>query len=159
MMAFGGGEVIGGFIHGQIIDRIGSKKTVFVNVFIVAVMGISACVSIAILEYNITSFLMCFFWGWNDGCVNTFLYQIFGFEFDNPSDAFGAWNFWQGISIFVFQLIQSQVGVDDKLNILVYSIALGVIAIGCHIHAYWFPYKPHVKQVADVQHSQNAKVR
>jgi len=105
MVAFGAGEVAGGFIHGQIIDRIGSKKTVFVNILIVIIMSISACTSIIILKFDAFSYLMCFFWGWNDGSLNTFLYQILGFEFENHADAFGAWNFWQGISIFIFELL------------------------------------------------------
>jgi len=38
MVIFGFGEVIGGFIHGLVIDRIGSKKTVFLNLIIILIM-------------------------------------------------------------------------------------------------------------------------
>jgi MFS family permease len=38
MVAFGFGEVLGGFIHGLIIDKIGSRKTIFVNLIIMSVM-------------------------------------------------------------------------------------------------------------------------
>jgi predicted MFS family arabinose efflux permease len=34
MVAFGVGEVFGGFLHGLLIDKIGSKKAVLVNVCI-----------------------------------------------------------------------------------------------------------------------------
>ena len=106
-------------------------------------MGTSACLSVHFNEFGIWSGLMCFFWGWNDGSVNTFLYQILGFEFENHSDVFGAWNFWQGISIFAFELIQGQIGVDSSSNILVYSGICGGLALLCHSHAYFFPFKPH----------------
>jgi predicted MFS family arabinose efflux permease len=105
MVAMGVGEVAGGFIHGLIIDRIGSKNTVFINVAIVVIMTITAFSNVVILEYGFPSVLMCFTWGYNDGSLNTFLYQILGFEFKNHSEVFGAWNFWQGISIFFFELI------------------------------------------------------
>ena len=38
MVAFGFGEVIGGFIIGIIIDKIGSKKTSVVNVIIILIL-------------------------------------------------------------------------------------------------------------------------
>ena len=38
MVAFGFGEVIGGFAHGMLIDKIGSKRAVVVN------LGILICV-------------------------------------------------------------------------------------------------------------------
>ena len=38
MVAFGFGEVIGGFIIGIIIDKIGSKKTSIVNVIIIIIL-------------------------------------------------------------------------------------------------------------------------
>lgn len=37
MIAFGVGDVIGGLSMGLIIDKLGSKKTCFLNVFIISV--------------------------------------------------------------------------------------------------------------------------
>lgn len=37
MIAFGVGDVIGGLSMGLIIDKFGSKKTCFLNVFIISV--------------------------------------------------------------------------------------------------------------------------
>lgn len=46
MVAFGFGEVIGGFITGLVIDRLGSKKTVFYNILVMTLMTTSALISI-----------------------------------------------------------------------------------------------------------------
>ena len=41
MTAFGFGEVAGGFLHGIICDKIGSKRAVFVNILILLVVLLS----------------------------------------------------------------------------------------------------------------------
>lgn len=46
MVAFGFGEVIGGFIHGLIIDKLGSKNTVFVSTSVMLLTTGIACWSI-----------------------------------------------------------------------------------------------------------------
>ena len=74
MVAFGVGEVVGGLIHGLVIDRVGSKNTVFINIVIVIIMSITASLNVLILDFGFASVLMCFTWGYNDGSLNTFLY-------------------------------------------------------------------------------------
>jgi len=46
MTAFGVGEIFGGFLHGLIIDKIGAKKTVFVNLLIFLALLISTELSL-----------------------------------------------------------------------------------------------------------------
>lgn len=67
MAAFGVGEVIGSFIHGLVIDKLGSKKTVFVNLVIMAIWSSTALFSINRNQFDIYSVLMCFCFGYNDG--------------------------------------------------------------------------------------------
>lgn len=67
MVAFGFGEVFGGFLHGLLIDRIGSRRAVSVNLVILAIVIASTVTSLKSLEYNFWTFLMCFTWGYEDG--------------------------------------------------------------------------------------------
>lgn len=94
MVGFGVGEVVGGFLHGLLIDQIGSKKTVFVNLLIMAVMTLVTMLSLYQLRYNVLTIAMCFMWGYQDGTNNTFLFQILGFEFESNSDPFGVFTVW-----------------------------------------------------------------
>ena len=64
MTAFGFGEVIGGFIHGLILDKIGAKRTVFVNLIILSCVLISTELTLYINKYNWLTFVACFFWGY-----------------------------------------------------------------------------------------------
>jgi predicted MFS family arabinose efflux permease len=102
MVAFGFGEVIGGFTHGILIDKIGSKKAVIVNLFILVAAIASTIVSLQSLEYNNYTFLMCFMWGYEDGSLNIFLFQILGFEVKKfkSAEAFGCFSLLQGLSVF-----------------------------------------------------------
>lgn len=94
MVAFGFGEVFGGLLHGLLIDKIGSKKTVFVNILIVTLTFASTLYSTYKAEYNAWSFLMCYCWGYLDGSNNIFIFQVLGNEFDNEqeTEAFGIFN-------------------------------------------------------------------
>lgn len=81
-------------MHGFIIDAIGSKRTCFVNIGIMCLNTTIALISINNNEFCYLSFLMCLTWGWQDGLTNTFLMSVAGFEFENASDPFSAWNVW-----------------------------------------------------------------
>lgn len=72
MTAFGFGEVVGGFLHGIVIDRIGSKRSVFVNMLFLIVVLITTQSTLHINEYNWVTILACFFWGYEDGMNNIY---------------------------------------------------------------------------------------
>jgi predicted MFS family arabinose efflux permease len=74
MVAFGFGEVIGGFLHGLLIDKIGSKKAVIVNLAIIVCVIGATIISLNSLQYNFYTFIMCFTWGYEDGSQNIFLF-------------------------------------------------------------------------------------
>jgi predicted MFS family arabinose efflux permease len=64
MISFGFGEVIGGIIHGKVIDRWGSKNASIINVFICISMILMTLISLILNQYNWISFFMCFLWGY-----------------------------------------------------------------------------------------------
>ena len=63
MVSFGFGEIFGCFFIGQIVDRVGSKKAVFVNVGILIVMMGFTFGFLFNYEYGVLCFLMAFYWG------------------------------------------------------------------------------------------------
>ena len=79
MVALGVGELIGGQIIGQVVDRWGSKKASLVNVLL---MVIQTAVIMAFLindTYGWLAFATAFFWGLQDSALCTHSQQILGF--------------------------------------------------------------------------------
>jgi len=85
MVAFGVGEVFGGFIMGITIDKFGSKTAGIQNVIIAIIMTAVTITCIQINEYNYMTFIMCFIWGYLDGSVNIHCFSIMGFQFVSKS--------------------------------------------------------------------------
>ena len=71
MVLFGLGEVLGCFFIGYIIDKFGSRKSVFVNIVIFIVMIFFTFAFLYQYEYNYFTFLMTFMWGFADSAINT----------------------------------------------------------------------------------------
>lgn len=67
MVMFGVGEVCGGFGHGVLIDKIGSKAAVWVNMVIMIVMFTVSICCVHKDSFGWLSFAMCFLWGYQDG--------------------------------------------------------------------------------------------
>jgi len=76
---------------GFVIDKWGSKAGSIKNLIIIITMAAICQTSISILEYNWTSYAMCFVWGYLDGALNIHTLQILGFEFVSKSEPFGLW--------------------------------------------------------------------
>jgi len=108
MVGFGFGEVFGGLLHGLLIDKIGSRKTIFINILIVILVISATQYNISLTEFGAWSFIMCFLWGYEDGSCNIFLFQLLGNQFDakHSGEAFGCFNLMQGLAVFTMQLIQ-----------------------------------------------------
>ena len=92
MVIFGIGEVAGGIIIGQVIDRRGSKYVSMVNSGIVVLMTFVSLAFLGINEFNLLAFLMTFLWGLQDATVNTHCFEILGFEFENNFEPFCIFN-------------------------------------------------------------------
>jgi MFS family permease len=65
------GEVLGCFYIGAIIDRYGSKKAVFANVFILVILSLYSVAFILVNDYNLLTFIAVFLWGIQDSAINT----------------------------------------------------------------------------------------
>lgn len=63
MVAFGFGEVIGGLITGQIIDRKGSKFVCLFNTGVMIVMLAITFLYIGLYQFSWVAFAMTFAWG------------------------------------------------------------------------------------------------
>ena len=70
MVAFGVGNVFGGLFFGALADKIGPKNACYVNVFLICVQGVVTIFSLDSMHFGILSYIMCFFWGLQDGAVN-----------------------------------------------------------------------------------------
>ena len=83
MVAFGIGELIGGPVIGQIVDKVNSKVACIVNVLLIVAMITVTYVYLIVYEYCWLAYVMTFLWGMQDSAVNTHVFEMLGFEFDN----------------------------------------------------------------------------
>ncbi len=86
MTGLGIGEIIGGFLIGQIVDKFGTKTAIVCNFITIIVMSAVTLVFIHQFEFNALPWIMCFLWGFQDSGVNTQLQETLGFEFDNNAN-------------------------------------------------------------------------
>ena len=77
------------------------------------------------------TFVMCFCWGYEDGAMNTYLFQILGFEFGARSEPYAIKMLLQGLSVFAFDLIQGGVDLKNKEAILIYTGIVGCFSVIC----------------------------
>ena len=63
MVALGVGEILGAMIMGNVIDRIGSKKTCLINIGLVFVATIFVLNFLYLDKYSAFAFIMTFCWG------------------------------------------------------------------------------------------------
>lgn len=94
MAWLGLGEIIGAPVMGNIRDRIGNKAAlIFLGIAEVIAFG-------CLLSFNNSNkwsnlgYAMCFTWGFQDGCTNTLVICIFGFEFGDSALSFSVFNFF-----------------------------------------------------------------
>ena len=81
MVSFGFGEVFGCFFLGVIIDRFGSRKSVFANIILLSITTLFTLIFLVEYDYDVITFVMTFAWGFQDSAINTHTQQMLGFEF------------------------------------------------------------------------------
>ena len=96
---------------------------------------------LGVYEYSWLAYLMTFTWGLQDSAVNTHVFEMLGFEFDNNSDAFAIYSLVQSIMSFIFQL--SQAAIDDRTKYFIYTAVLGVLGIVSVGITYFFDFREH----------------
>ena len=83
---------------------------------------------------------MAFLWGVEDGAVNTHCLEMLGFEFDDNTIPFSIFSMFEALAVFVFQIIQSFVG-DNQKDYLIYILISGLLGgIMCGA-TYFFDFK------------------
>jgi len=118
MIAFGFGEVIGGFIEGWFIDKFNPARGNIFNLLVIVMMTIITIISISRERFDGFSYIMSFSWGFMDGCINIHTYQALGFEFVSQSEPFGVYGLLNGFSCFVFELVQGIINVESKQSLI-----------------------------------------
>jgi sugar phosphate permease len=71
MILFGLGEILGCFVIGTIVDKLGSYRATIANIVIMLTMGIVTIIYAIINRFSSLAFIMCFLWGFQDSAVNT----------------------------------------------------------------------------------------
>ncbi|CDW80279.1 major facilitator superfamily protein [Stylonychia lemnae] len=139
MVALGVGEMMGGQIIGLVVDKVNSKVACIVNLVIMIVMFAFTFGFLVDYRYTWLTFVMTFLWGLQDSAVNTHVFEMLGFEFDNNDDAFAIYSLIQSLASFIFQFSQSLVDTHEKYYIYTGVLAfIGVICIGI---TYFFDFK------------------
>lgn len=105
LIVFGFGEIFGAFFMGWFIDKFNSKRGALLNMAIITFMTLITLISVSIERFNWLSFVMSFLWGIQDGMINIHTLRTLGFEFISHSEPFGVFNLFNGLSVFVFQII------------------------------------------------------
>lgn len=88
MMTLGIGEILGGIGMGVLVDKIGTRKSVWVNVLNIVITTVVTAIYIKTNVYGFMAFVMAFFWGLSDSCVSIHLDAILGFEFTSNKEPF-----------------------------------------------------------------------
>lgn len=81
-----------------------------------------------------------------------------GFEFESQSEPFGVFNLIQGISVFIFQLIQSYLDTTNNQTVITYTLIVGAFAAAAHLTTYFFPYSKISTNDEDID-KRNLKVQ
>jgi MFS family permease len=149
MALFGLGEILGAFFIGYFIDKIGSKLSTFVNLGVIFIMG---CVSLGYIlgeKWNALAWIMPFFWGLQDSCVNTHCQEILGFEFDDNYTPFSMFNIWQCLMVAIFQLIEGTFK-NDTQAYMIYTICITLLGLTMNSVTYFFPFREHLANTVDI---------
>lgn len=70
MVAFGVAEVIGSYVHGYIADKFTSKRATLFLILTMILMTFATLYAIMSHQYGISSYMMTFFFGFQDAALN-----------------------------------------------------------------------------------------
>ena len=89
MVGLGVGEIVGAMLFGKIGDNFSMKVTIAANMFSVVCAFSITLGYIIRYRYSLPfGFFMTFFWGIQDGGLNTLINCILGFQFDSKTTPF-----------------------------------------------------------------------
>lgn len=114
MIGLGAGEISGALIFGRIQDKCSMRVTIGVNM-LSAVAGFALVLGYTIrYEFSLPfAFFVTFFWGIQDGGLNTLINTILGFQFESKTTPFSVNKFAQSLLIFLVICSESQLKTKD----------------------------------------------
>ncbi|CDW76468.1 major facilitator superfamily protein [Stylonychia lemnae] len=139
MVPLGLGEVMGGFAHGFVADRYGQRAGVL---YLMAITAVSFAISFAyigIWSFSVLTFFVTFAWGIQDSGLNNLLNCVLGFEFESNIIPFSILKFLQSLANFIFLVIESFL--NEKIDFLIYFIAIGIFCYFSLTIMLFFPFK------------------
>jgi MFS family permease len=151
MVSLGVGEIVGAIGMGMIVDKIGSKKSCWVNIFLVILQTGAVLLFLYIDEYNWVAFLMTFLWGVQDSSISIHLDAILGFEFETNKEPFACDILMESITAFSFEILQSFM--TTRFQRIIYISAVGGVGVFCTLCSYFFDYRPDALHDSDVRRS------
>ena len=112
-------------------------------------------------KFDYWSYVFCFVWGMEYSGSSTLIYCILGFEFPSKLIPFGIYKFFEGITIFILQIVLVPVmRVDDFTSPLIpswdndilsvefqkyklhnFSMCIAWLGILSVILMFWFPFE------------------
>ena len=107
MISLGFGEVVGGLAMGGVIDKIGTKRSCFINTINISMACGMVIYYIVLDTYSWKAYVMTFLWGWQDSCISIHLDAILGFEFDTNKEPFSVEALTESLTSFTFLMVES----------------------------------------------------
>jgi hypothetical protein len=72
---------------------------------------------------------------------------MLGFEFETNSDPFAIYTLVQGVAVFIFQTLQSNIDFKNQNNLIVYTYVSNSFGLVCLISCYFFDFTLEKKRV------------
>jgi predicted MFS family arabinose efflux permease len=109
MIPLGIGQMIGGAIIGQIIDRKGLKLALLISATLMTLAFGIMLWYIWSYEFGWITYVVTFVWGLQDSSINNIMNCSLGFEFDSVDKTlpFSVQNFMQPLFTFIFMVVQA----------------------------------------------------
>ncbi|TNV78413.1 hypothetical protein FGO68_gene871 [Halteria grandinella] len=142
MIFLGIGEIVGGLVIGQVIDKIGNKLASLISFVSIIVQTVALMLYIETNNYGLLTFVMTFAWGFQDSVINTHLQETLGFEFEDNVKAYSAFNFIQCMTVFIS--LNTETLLTSKLTLQIFLIAVNIFGLLAIILNMRFPYSCHV---------------
>ena len=107
MVALGVGEICGALVMGHVVDKLGAKKSCFVNITVIIVQTIFVFIFISVDSYNFLAFFVPFIWGVQDSGISIHLDAILATEFESNKEPFSCDVLIEAIAAFSFDILAS----------------------------------------------------
>jgi hypothetical protein len=77
---------------------------------------------------------------------------MLGFEFETNSDPFAIFALVQGVTVFIFQTLQSNIDFKNQNNLILYTYVSNSFGLVCLISCYFFDFTMGKKMIGNSIH-------